>query len=138
MTAVQTLPMTNRDDVRPLAWDLARASGTLDEIATTWRRAWHDMPQLPLGLPLRLQDDARQLEAAVRRLADDGHGWEPGQAELPARQLSALRAQAAAARSITCGPGSHGIGDELLWESLSAALDEAAARLAAAPLPSST
>ncbi len=129
MTAVQTSPMTVRADVQPLAWDLACVSGTLIEIATTWRRAWQDMPQLPLGLPLRLQDAARQLAAAARPLGDDGPGWVPGQAEILAGQLSALCAQAAAARAITCGPGGPGIGDALLWDSVSAALDRAAARL---------
>lgn len=96
---------------------------------TTWRRAWRDLPPLPLGLPLRLQDAARRLTAAAGGLDDDGSGWVPGQAERLTGQLSALRAQAAAAQAITCGPGSPGIGDALLWESLGAALDQAAARL---------
>ena len=129
MTAVQTLPMTVRAGIQPLAWDLACASGTLSEIATTWRRAWPDMPQLPLGLPLRLQDAAHQLAAAARPIGEDDPGWAPGQAALVTGQLSALCAQAAAARAITCGPASPGIGDALLWESLSAALHRAVTRL---------
>lgn len=87
------------------------------------------MPHLPLGLPLRLQDAARRLTAAAGGQDDDGSGWVPGQAERVTGQLSALRAQAAAAQAITCGADSRGIGDALLWESLGAALDRAAARL---------
>jgi hypothetical protein len=131
MTATQTLPMTVRDDIRLLAWDLACASGTLSEIATTWRRSWQDMPGLPLGLPLRLQDTARQLAADARSLGEADP--EPGQAAFLVGQLAALSAQAAVARTVTCGPGSPGIGDALLWESLTAALRRAATRLRAAP-----
>ena len=52
-------------DARLLAWDLARVSGALSEIATTWRRAQIRRPDLPLGLPQRLADTAPRL--ALRR-----------------------------------------------------------------------
>lgn len=127
MTGTQAPPtmMTLRDDVQLLAWDLARVSGTLSEIATVWRRGWQDRPQLPLSLPVRLQDTARQLATDARCLGDA----ELARASRVAGQIAALSADAAAARAVTCGPGSPGIGDALLWESLTAALDRASARI---------
>jgi hypothetical protein len=130
MSGTQSMPMmTVRDDTQLLAWDLACASGALSEIATTWRRGWQEMPRLPLGLPVRLQDTARRLAADARSLAGTGPGRAPGQEVLLAGRLAALSADAAAARAVTCGPGSPGIGDALLWESLTAALRRAAARV---------
>jgi hypothetical protein len=125
MTGSQTLPPAARDDIRLLVEDLACVSGALSEIATTWRRAWPQMAELPLALPLRLQDTVRQFEEGARSLAGPG----PGQAALLSGQLSALSEDTVAARALTCGPGSAGVGDALLWESLSAALGRAAARL---------
>lgn len=126
MSGTQALPMmTFRDDVQLLAWDLACASGTLSEIATVWRRGWQDMPRLPLGLPVQLRDTARELGAGTRSLGTAGPARAAGQAALLAGQLAGLSADAAAARAVTCGPGSPGIGDAQLWESLTAALDRA-------------
>ncbi len=137
MTVTQTSPIAVDDDLQTLAvpdlqmlaWELAYASGTLSEIATTWRRSRQDMPDLPLGLPLRLAGTAGQLAAAARSLAGTGSGGVSGQAALLTGQLSAFSAEAVAARAITCGPGRPGVGDALLWESLSAVLGRAAERL---------
>ena len=133
MIATRTLPVTVRNDLELLAWDLACASGTLSEIATVWRRGWQDMPGLPVGLPVLLQDIARQLTAAARSLTGSDAGRVPGQAAILAGQLAALTAEAAAARTMTCGPGSPAIGDALLWESLTETLRRAATRLQAVP-----
>lgn len=75
-------PVAVGHGARLLALDLAGVSGALEEIGTTWRRAWLTRPELPLRLALRLQDTARQLAADVRELGDAG----PGQAR--ARALS--------------------------------------------------
>ncbi len=53
MTGAKAMPATVRVDAHLLARDLACASGTLSEIATTWRRVWQDNRELPLGLPVR-------------------------------------------------------------------------------------
>ena len=99
---------------------------------TLYRKGWlprQDVPDLPLVLPLRLAGTAGRLAAAARSLAGTGSGGVSGQAALLTGQLSALSAEAAAARAITCGPGRPGVGDALLWESLSAAVGRAAVRL---------
>ena len=118
-----------RDDIQFLAWDLARVSGALSEIATTWRRARACRPDLPLVLPQRLADTARQLAADAGLLA--GAGQEKT-LRLPASlagRISEIRENVAAAHAVTCGPGASGVGDALLWDSISAALDRAVARL---------
>lgn len=129
MTSTRALPSTAQDDVRLLAWDLSRASGMFSEIATVWRRGWQDMPQLPPGLPVRLQDTARQLAADARSLGEAGPARAPIRAARLAARLAVLSADSAAARALTCGPGSPGIGDALLWQSITEALDRAAARV---------
>ncbi len=119
-----------RDDIQFLAWDLARASGALSEIATTWRRARACWPDLPLALPQRLADAAGRLAADAWSLAEAGQ--QKTTLCLPASlagRISELRANVAAAHAVTCGPGASGVGDALLWESVSAALDRAVARL---------
>ena len=107
-------PVTAPDDVQLLAWDLAAVAGVLSEIATTWRRAGACRPGLPLALPQRLADTARQLAADTRSLAGAGQE-KPGLAASLAEHISALRLDLAAARAMTCGPDASGVGDAGLW-----------------------
>jgi hypothetical protein len=122
MTGTRGWPATAPDDNRLQAWELATVSGTLREIATTWRRAQASRPDLPPGLPERLADTALQLAADIQLPAGIGPGGAPGLPASLARQLAALREDIAAARAITRGPGDPGVGDARLWESLSPAL----------------
>jgi len=117
--------ITSRDDLQLLARDLARAAGTLREIATAWRRAGECWPDLPLGLPMRLENATRQLTGSVVALADAGSGQPPDLALSVAEQLSALKDDIAAAEAMTCGPGISRIGDAGLWERLNAAMHQA-------------
>ena len=121
--------MTARDDARLLIGDLDCACGTLSEIATVWRRALAYLPDLPPGIPVRLQDAARHLAADVRLLADAGPGQPPDLAVRAAGQFFALTEGVACARAMTNGPGLPDLGDTRLQESLSAALDRAGRRL---------
>lgn len=122
-------PLTARDEIQLLTWDLATVSGALSEIATTWRRARPCRPDLPLALPQRLADTARQLAADVRSLAEAGQEKTPCLPAPLAGRISQFREDVGAAHTVTCGPGPSGVGDALLWESLSAALGRAVARL---------
>jgi hypothetical protein len=122
MTGTRTALAAAHDDTRLLARDLAAISGTLCEIATTWRRAQAFRPGLSLGLPQRLADTARQLAADTLLLGGTG---EENPAGLPvplARQVSALREDVVTARAMTHAPGEPGAGDSGLWELLAPAL----------------
>ncbi len=112
-------------DARLLAWDLACVAGASSEIATTWRRAGHDLPGLPLDLPEHLHDSASQLEATAWSIATSSPDQAAGQAALLARRVSALSDEAAAARAAGGGAGGPEVGDTLLWEWLTAALRDA-------------
>lgn len=123
--------MTAHDDLRLLVRDLACVSGTLPEIATAWRRAKQNRPELPLGLPIRLENAARQLAAAVRALASAGPDQPPDLAVSVASQLSGLIEDIASADAMTRGPGVPDVGDARLWECIDAAMDRARKRLLA-------
>jgi hypothetical protein len=125
-------PAAAPDDVRLLAGELATVCGVLSEIATIWRRAWQSRPDLPLGLPGRLQDAASQLAADVRELADAGPGQAQGGARSAASRLSVLRNEIASVQAVTCGPGTPPIGDAALWDEVNTALRQAASHLPAA------
>ncbi|MDA8318634.1 MAG: hypothetical protein M0030_02310 [Actinomycetota bacterium] len=125
MTGIDNTAAAMPDGARLLALDLATVSGTLEEISTTWRRAWLTRPELPLRLPLRLQDTARQLTADIRGLDDAG----PGRALSVTSRLSALRDGVASAQAMTCGPGMPPAGDARLWDCLNSALRRASSRL---------
>jgi hypothetical protein len=116
---------------RRLLADLAAICGTLSEIATVWRRARPYLPELPLVLPLQLQDAARQLAADIRSLAGDGPVQPAGRALSAADRFGSLQQGIALARAMTCGPGIPQVGDARLWESLSALLCRAGTQLAA-------
>jgi hypothetical protein len=116
-------------NLRFLVHDLACVAGTLEEIATAWRRAHRLEPGLPLAVPLRLADAARQLAPAVRALSGAGPEQPPDLAFAVAGQMSALKAGIASAMAMTCGPGQPPIGDAKLWEYLLPALHRAGNRL---------
>jgi hypothetical protein len=128
---VTSSSQTERDpraaEVRELTWDLACASGALSEIATCWRRSFWCLPELPSGLPLRLQDSARRIGADARSLADAGQA--PGPAAELAERFAEFRNDFDCARDMTRAPGSADAGDALLWDSADAALNRAGARL---------
>ena len=65
---------TVRGDFELLSHDLAAVYGTLTEITAVWRRAHQDWPELPLRLPLQLQDATRQLAVSAQALVDAGPG----------------------------------------------------------------
>jgi len=134
MSGTQGPLMTVRDDDHLLAWDLARVSGALSEIATIWRRARTCRPDLPLGLPQRLADTALRLSADTWSCSVAGRGRMPGAAASLADQMTALRADIASARAMTHGPGAPGVGDAGLWEFLDPALREADARFPVTPV----
>lgn len=116
-------------NLRFLLHDLACVAGALEEIATVWRRAHRLEPGLPLVVPLRLADAARQLAPAVRALSGGGPEQPPDLAFAVAGQLSALKADIASAMAMTCGSGQPPIGDAKLWEYLRPALHRAGNRL---------
>lgn len=122
---------TERDprdaQVRELTWDLACAGGALSEIATCWRRSFACQPGLPPGLPLRLQDCARRIEAGARSLA--GPGQPPGPTADLTERFAEFRHDFDRARDLTRAPGSADAGDALLWDSADAALNRAGDRL---------
>lgn len=122
-------PLTGlRGDLHLLARDLGCISGTLTEIATVWRRARQYRPDLPLGLPLRLEAAARQLTAITDDLAWAGPSQRPPLALLLTGQMSALERDAAAAEAMTCGADIPPVGDAGLWKYLGAAMQQARAR----------
>ena len=125
MTETRDPLTTSHDDMELLLWDLTRISGTLSEIATVWRRAQPYLPELPLILPVRLQDSVRQLAADIRARTGPCPG-QPTELALPlTEQLSALKDSIARAQAMTCGPGLPQVGDARLWGSLGAALRQA-------------
>ena len=99
MTGTPGSLVTTRDDIQPIAWDLATVSGALSEIATTWRRARASRPDLPPGLPQRLADTAQHLAADALLIGGNGRGEAQVMPASLARQVSALREDVAAARA---------------------------------------
>ncbi len=121
--------MTASEDARLMAENLSSVSGELSEIATVWRRSLPYLPELPLALPVRLQEAARQLAADVRTLEDESPGQPPDLALRVGEQLFALAEGIAAARVMTSGPGIPGLGDAALWASVSADLQRVGSEL---------
>lgn len=120
--------MSLSGDLRLLARDLGCISGTLTEIATAWRRARQCRPDLPLGLPLRLEAATHQLTGIAVDLAWAGPRQRPELAFLLTEQMSALERDATAAEAMTCGAGISPVGDAGLWKYLGAAMQRARAR----------
>jgi hypothetical protein len=114
------------DPLWPLARDLARVAGTLEEIATAWRRADLMEPGLPLAMPALLAATARRLAAAVTVLSLGGQPRDPGLGRAVAGQLPALAAGITAAMAVTGAAGQRRAGDGPLWERLRPALCRAA------------
>ena len=129
MTDTQATLLPAHDDVQLLVQELDGACGVLSEIATVWRRAQSYLPELPPGIPMRLQNAARQLAAGVQSLAAAGPGQPPDLALRAAGELFALKDDIASARAMTNGPGLPDLGDAGLWESVTAALGRAGSQL---------
>ena len=121
-------PRTVRGDFDLLSHDLASVYGTLSEITAVWRRAHQDWPELPLRLPLQLQDATRQLAVSAQALVDAGPGQPPELAFWLARRLSALRNDIRVARALT-REAAIGVGDAALWDHLDEPLRRAGNRL---------
>ena len=130
MTDIQD-PSSRRDGTRLVLRDLACISGTLSEISTVWRRAKPYLPDLPLILPVQLQDTVRQLAADIQALADCGPAQLPDPALSAADRFGAVRQSVACAEALTGGPGIPDVGDRRLWESLRVLLRRAGTQLAA-------
>lgn len=118
-----------RAEARGLTWDLARVRGALSEIATCWRRSPSRLPELPLGLPLQLEDAARSIEADVARFVAAGPDQSPDLAVEVTGRFAAFRREIAVSRAMTRGPDAACAGDALLWESADDALRRAGSRL---------
>ena len=121
-------PRTIRGDFDLLSHDLAAVYGTLSEITAVWRRAHQDWPELPLRLPLQLQDATRQLAVSAQALVDAGPGQSPELAFGLARRLSALRNDIRVAQALT-REAAIGVGDAALWDLLDEPLRRAGNRL---------
>jgi hypothetical protein len=121
-------PRTIRGDFDLLSHDLAAVYGTLSEITAVWRRAHQDWPELPLRLPLQLQDATRQLAVSAQALVDAGPGQPPELAFWLARRLSALRNDIRVAQALT-REAAIGVGDAALWDLLDEPLRRVGNRL---------
>lgn len=116
-------------DQQLLASDLNFVSGTLREVATVWRRASKSRPGLQLFLPVQLDNAARELATTTAMLVGAGQCRPLDQWCRAAEQLSALRAEIAAAQVETCGAGRPPVGDAELWATIDAAMQRAVRRL---------
>jgi hypothetical protein len=129
MTWIHSVPDRCRAEATELTWDLDCARGALTEIATCWRRSLAFLPELPLRLPLRLEDATRAIEADILRLVDAGPNQSPGLAVDITGRFAALRRDMAAARAMTGGQDTADAGDALLWVSAEHALRRAGSHL---------
>jgi hypothetical protein len=125
-------PLTTvRGDLQLLNDDLDCAHGALSEISTVWRRAYPNRPELPLGLPVQLDNGIRQLAASAQALVDVGPGQPPDLAFSLAGCLAALKKNIREAAAMTCGAGTAPLGDVRLWSYLGEALHRAGNRVLA-------
>jgi hypothetical protein len=120
-----------RGDLDLMFGDLSCVRGTLEEVATMWRRAGRCGPKLPLDLPMRLQDAAGRLACTLRAVADAGMDQPPHLALSAVAQLSALENDIGSAMAMTNGGGIADAGDAGLWGSISQALHRVRERLPA-------
>lgn len=116
-------------DLDLLIRDLSCVRGTLEEVATMWRRAGSRDPGLPLDLPIRLRDAAGRLAGTLRALANADLDQPLHLAHSAVTQLSTLENDITSATAMTHGAGITGVGDAWLWESLSEALHRVRERL---------
>jgi hypothetical protein len=128
MTDSSDSPMNFRSDLQLLTRDLGCMSGTLEEIATVWRRAHQRRPDLPLGLPLRLENATHQLAKTVDDLAWAVPDQRPQLASLMTEQISALERDATAAEGMTCSADIQPVGDTGLWGNFGTAMHRVRAR----------
>jgi hypothetical protein len=112
-----------REDLDPLIRDLRVVSGSLEEVATAWRR----MGQFRPGFPGQLQETAEQVVRTVCALADAAAGQPADLAASALAQLSSLKREILAAETVTGGiPGTS---DSGLWGGIEDALGRADKRL---------
>jgi hypothetical protein len=112
-----------REDLDPLVRDLYVVSGSLEEVATAWRR----MGQFRAGFPAPLQEAADQIVRTVRALADAGTDQPANLAASAVGQLSELKRDVLSAETVT--NGTPGTTDSGLWAAVKDALDRADRRL---------
>lgn len=98
-----------RDDLDVLVGELHRISGSLEEVATAWRRAGQFSP----GFPAQMQQAAGQLINTVRALAETGQGQPADLAASAVAQMGALKSSIASSEAQT--RGMPGIEDSRLW-----------------------
>jgi hypothetical protein len=120
-----------RADLQHLSCDLVCVCGALREVATVWRRVHEFRPELPLSLPVQLEDAARELAASAEMLVEAGFGQPPDLAFSMAGQLTALRRDIGEAAAMTGEAGSPQLGDAGLWSCIGAAMHRAGNRLLA-------
>jgi|HubBroStandDraft_4_1064222.scaffolds.fasta_scaffold192717_1 hypothetical protein len=120
-----------RGDLQLLSCDLACVCGALREVETVWRRAHEFRPELPLSLPVQLEDATRELAASAGLLVDAGFGQPPDLAFSMAAHWAALRRDISKAAVMTGEAGSAQLGDSRLWSYIGAAMHRAGNRLLA-------
>jgi hypothetical protein len=120
-----------RGDLQLLSCDLACVCGALREVATVWRRVHESRPELPLNLPVQLEDATHELAASAVMLVDAGFGQPPDLAFSMAGQLATLRRNISEAAAMTGEAGVSQRGDAGLWYSIGAAMHRAGNRLLA-------
>jgi hypothetical protein len=112
-----------QEDLDPLVRDLYLVSGSLEEVATAWRRMGH----FRAGFPAQLQEAADQLVSSVRTLAVGGADQPANLAASAVAQLSALKRDILSAEAMTSG--TPGASDSGLWAAVKDALNRADKRL---------
>lgn len=113
------------DDLGLLIGALTSMPGALSEVATVWRRLRRSEPDLPLGVPLRLEGSVRHLKQMIEDLRWAGAREWPALMLEVINQLAILDAGIAAASALTSSPGRPPAGDAGLWAYLHAAMNQA-------------
>ena len=113
------------DDLQLLIHALTSMPGGFSEVATVWRRLRPSRPDLPLGVPLRLERSALQVQETAEGLHRAGPREWPALLAKVTAQLAVLDAGITAASALTCGPGIPPAGDAGLWSLLRAAMSQA-------------
>jgi hypothetical protein len=114
-----------RGDLQLLNCDLTCVCGALREVATVWRRVHEFRPELPLSLPVQLEDATHRLATSAEMLVDAGFSQPPDLPFSIAGQLAALRKDISEAAAMTREAGIHQRGDAGLWSYIGAAMHRA-------------
>lgn len=108
-----------RDEVDSVVGELRCISGSLEEVATAWRRAGQFNP----GFPARMQEAVHQLVNTVHALTEVGAGQSANLAASAVAQLAALKSGIVSDEAMTSGI--PGVEDSRLWAVIDGALDRA-------------